>query len=61
MLAKIFLAMLVTLLLGCGDRDDEPLKETVFDAQIDALDKAKAVEQDLQESFDKQREALENP
>jgi hypothetical protein len=52
----------LALLAGCGD-SKPPEKtvpaKTVFDAQLEALKKARAVEQQLQDAAQRQRENVE--
>jgi hypothetical protein len=55
--------LLLGLLQACSPPDEEPASETpregVFDDQIDTLDKAKSVEQQLKDSADAQRRSIE--
>jgi len=63
--ARPALASLVLLLFlqACSPSDNDPVNENpregVFDDQIDTLDKAKSVEQQLKDSADAQRRSIE--
>lgn len=50
-----------TLLMACSDNnaDREHKADTVFQGQLDALDKARSVEDTLLESSRQQREAID--
>lgn len=62
---KLVLVPVIALLtlLGCsGPADDDevrPVEETVFDDQIQAMDRARDVEDQLKDSADDRRRALE--
>lgn len=47
----------ILLLSACGRSDDKP--PTLFKDQVDALDKAKAVDSTLQKQAEEQRKAIE--
>ncbi len=52
------------LIIGCSSGEDKtstakPAKEPIFKEQIRALEKAKEVEQLLQDSIDKHRQTIE--
>lgn len=48
--------MAVITLLGCTEK--KPPEKTVFDSQIQALEKARAVEQNVRQGAERQREAV---
>ncbi len=65
---SIFLAaILVLLLAGCGDDSTQKAQaarpamseENVFKPQVDALSKAKGVEQTIQSGFDQNRREID--
>lgn len=66
-LAKSFLAILLSIsmlqLVACGAKDgaaeQEEVKGVIPQAQLDALEKAKAVEDVLSEAEEKRRQTLE--
>ncbi len=51
---NIMALMLMCLLVACGTEE-----EGVLDTQVEVLDKAKALEQSIQDAADKQRKELE--
>ncbi len=51
---NVLLIMLLLFIVACSAEE-----EGVLDSQIDALDKAKELEQSIQESAEKQRKQLE--
>jgi hypothetical protein len=54
------LVLLLVLFLGVAAcSESKPPEKTVFDTQVQALKKARAVESKVQEGADKQREAIE--
>jgi hypothetical protein len=53
----ITLGMCLALLGACGER--QPPEKSVFDTQVQALKKARAVDQKQQEALQKQREQIE--
>ncbi len=57
----LLLASLTLLLSACGNEQQAPSEPqgTVIDAQIEALNKAKAVEQQMQDAAEAQRKAIE--
>ena len=52
------LLTVLLLLTACGQSNDQPAPK-LFKDQIDALDKAKAVDATLQKQDDEQRKAIE--
>jgi hypothetical protein len=58
---RIFLAVmaLMTLLAAC-DGQKKDVKDTVFGSQVQMKDKARAVENTLQQGAEKNREAIES-
>ena len=56
--------MLFGLLIACSDNDsaskDTAEKATVFDSQINALEKAKSVDQQVQEAAENARKSIED-
>jgi hypothetical protein len=58
---RIFHAvMALTLLLAACDGQKKDVKDTVFGSQIQMKDKARAVENTLQQGTEKNREAIES-
>ena len=62
--ARLVLVLMAVLVGGCSGDDEQdgaakPGGETIFQEQIDALEKAKQVEQLLQNSNEQQRRLLE--
>ena len=58
----ILLAM-AALLVACSDSDNPkvmPVEETVFSDQVEALEKAKAVGLQLEETLQKQHQAIDD-
>ncbi|UCG72513.1 MAG: hypothetical protein JSV45_14915 [Chromatiales bacterium] len=57
-------ALAALLLLGCsGPADDDqenPVEDTVFDDQVQTMDRARDVEDQLMDSADARRRALED-
>lgn len=53
--ASVVFALLAA---GCGDRPAPP-QPGVFDSQLQAIDKAKAVEQTMQDQADERRKAID--
>lgn len=57
------LVLVLLLLLGCSgpDQDEEvnPVEDTVFDDQIQTMERARDVEDQLKDSADARRRALE--
>ena len=64
MIRKYLIYMLFGFALGCsenGSRASEAHdQDGVFDAQFEAIDKAKSVEQQIQDAAAKQRQAIED-
>jgi hypothetical protein len=54
----LIVGILASLALACGD--DKPPQKTVFDPQVQALKKARAVGQQLEEAAQQQREQIEH-
>ncbi len=55
------LIILCAFLSACSSNEDSepmPISETVFDVKLQAMDKAKSVEQQLQEAVDKKKQAI---
>ncbi len=48
------------MLIGCSDNNSSSSNKSVIDPQIQALEKAKAVEQRLLDSANKQREKIDS-
>ena len=57
-LPRILALASILLVAGCGDKTEEPPPQ-LFKPQRDALEKAKGVEQTLQQSADRRREQIE--
>ena len=59
LLTTLLAAAALVILAGCdGEREPPPdVKDTIFDEQVKALDKAKAVEEVQDEHMEKLREA----
>ena len=55
----IFVLLFMTLVTACSDQDDKPIGDThVWKSQTDALEKAKNVEQLIQDSSAKRVKAV---
>jgi len=59
---KIFFYALLLFTAGCSDNSsnkaNKPVQKSVFKDQLESLDKAKAVEQQLKDSAAKQRQLI---
>ena len=59
----MMLLVMVGGLIACGESEETkvmPVEETVFSDQVEALDKAKAVGQQLEEALHKQHQAMDD-
>ena len=57
----VLMVAVLTLLIGCSEQgEDQPLQETVFDAQIKAVDKAEQAVEQMEDAIEKQRQAIES-
>ena len=56
----IYVAMALTLLLAACGEPKRDVKDTVFAPQVKALEKARAVENTLQQGAEKERAAIES-
>lgn len=59
MIRIMLICLMAVLSSGCSDNDDARSGEHVFNTQTRALDKARAVEQTLEGSAVRQRQAIE--
>lgn len=50
--------MLFLILLGCSESESNKQQGTVFDAQTNALEKAKEVEKQMEDAAEKQFDAI---
>jgi 6-phosphogluconolactonase/glucosamine-6-phosphate isomerase/deaminase len=55
----LIVTALAVLLVACGEQKKD-VKDTVFAPQVKALEKARAVENTLQQGAEKNREAIES-
>ncbi|GEM_PF-2481603 len=53
----VTISMVIALLGGCGDR--KPPEKTVFDVQVQALKKARQVEDKLRQGAEQQRQEID--
>ncbi|MBL4852595.1 MAG: hypothetical protein JKY90_10045 [Gammaproteobacteria bacterium] len=64
MIKKYFVYLLLGFLCACSDNEgvskDTTDKATVFDSQIKALEKAKSVDQQVQDAATMSRQSIEN-
>ena len=56
---RLLVLVLMGLAVGCSGNDDQKPKETVFDPQIQAIKKAKAVDKTIEDAAAKQRQEID--
>jgi len=68
MVRYVVVSFLFVLMIGCSDNNDnraqkqgneEQTRKTVIDPQLEALERAKAVEQDVLDAAEKQRKEID--
>ena len=61
MKAVTLMVVVLIVLMGCSEQsEDKPLQETVFDAQIEAMDKAEEAVEQMGDAIEKQRQTIES-
>ncbi len=64
MTQKVLVYMLFGFALGCSGDDsatnEVEIRDSVLDAQIEAIDKARSVDQQIQDAAEKQRQAIDS-
>jgi hypothetical protein len=62
MMQRLFVCATIAIILGCSgntDGKEEKAGETVFAPQIEALDKAKGVDRQIEDAAERQRQTIE--